>query len=83
MLFGLVYSLTVASFPKGIFVLAAAFVAVALFLVMFVRTPGKKSKRHGHWDSEIERGRSRASKDLTGVGGRSPSSEYGGNDERS
>jgi len=69
MLFGLVYSLTVATFPKGIFVLAASFVAVAMSLVMFVRTPGKKPKRKTTWEEEVERGRSRASKDLTGLGG--------------
>jgi len=69
MLFGLVYSLTVATFPKGIFVLAAAFVAAAMFLVLFVRTPGKPNKRKTRWDDEVERGRSRASKDLTGSGG--------------
>ena len=39
MLFGLVYSTTVASFPKGIFVLAACILAISLLLLARIRPP--------------------------------------------
>jgi len=83
MLFGLVYSTTVATFPKGIFVLAASFVLLAVTLLAFVRTPRSpgsktsrtsKNKTNRQWgNDEVERGRSRVSKDLSGgVNGRHP-----------
>lgn len=75
MLFGLIYSGTVAAFPKAIFVTAGGILVCSLMLVMLVRGPtmprtgsvngkgkgkGKKKATGG------ERGRSRASKDLRG-----------------
>lgn len=89
MLFGLVYSTTVASFPKSIFLLAACILAVSLVLLMRIRPPfaaemrkaranvvahGKRrgnGRAHDAWavgdpDSHVQRGRSRASKDLSG-----------------
>ncbi|PPQ64605.1 hypothetical protein CVT26_002003 [Gymnopilus dilepis] len=74
MLFGLIYSGTVAQFPKAIFVTAAGILVCALAIVMCVRNPvrvvsmtraiqgGKRRRR----DTDGERGRSRVSKDLRG-----------------
>ncbi|KAF5359873.1 hypothetical protein D9756_003450 [Leucocoprinus leucothites] len=66
MMFGLVYSSTVAAMPKAIFMVAAGMLSVSLLLMLLVRNPvqkiGKKRKRRG----EGERGRSRVSKDLRG-----------------
>ncbi|KAF8896306.1 major facilitator superfamily-domain-containing protein [Infundibulicybe gibba] len=75
MLFGLIYSGTVAQFPKAIFTTAAGILFCALILVLLVRSPttrrptkiaGKGKKKIRSWDSgsEVERGRSRVSKDL-------------------
>lgn len=74
MLFGLVFSGTVAAYPKTVFVMAGAILVCSLMLMMFVRGPvmprpggpvikgkGKKKSR------EVERGRSRVSKDLRGA----------------
>lgn len=70
MLFGLVYSGTVAAFPKTVFVTAAGLLVCSLALVMLVRGPripiarkGNKGKRPVR---DGERGRSRVSKDLRG-----------------
>ncbi|CAA7267107.1 unnamed protein product [Cyclocybe aegerita] len=73
MLFGLVYSGTVARFPKAIFVTAAAILMCALLLLLAVRNPvrpvypgrrnGKGKRRESR---DVERGRSRVSKDLRG-----------------
>jgi hypothetical protein len=73
MLFGLVYSGTVAAFPKTVFIMAGGILVCSLMLVMLVRGPvmprpggavirgkGKKKSR------DVERGRSRVSKDLRG-----------------
>ena len=74
LLFGMVYSSTVAQFPKGIFVLAAALVAIGLLLISLVRPPFKRPPKvrrieeqsHDSDDEEeIVRGRSRVSKDLS------------------
>jgi hypothetical protein len=80
MIFGLVYSETVAKFPKAVFAVAAALLVFALTMVLCVKNPvrpaypangrskGKKknsgSSRRGGRD--VERGRSRVSKDLRG-----------------
>ncbi|KAI5118105.1 hypothetical protein M0805_005212 [Coniferiporia weirii] len=76
MIFGLVYSTTVARFPKGIFVLAASIVLIATLLLALVRphlvaSVGQKKLRKdsGAWaEREVERGRSRASKALSAGG---------------
>lgn len=76
MIFGLVYSETVAKFSKAIFGVAAALLVFALTMVLCVRNPvrpavvysgrmmmnGKKNRQ----GRDIERGRSRVSKDLRG-----------------
>lgn len=78
LLFGLIYSGTVAKFPKAIFVVAAGIMVFALVMLLCVRNPvrvvkeatlesGKvlkkgTKKRTGN----VERGRSRVSKDLRG-----------------
>jgi hypothetical protein len=80
MIFGLVYSETVAKFPKAVFAVAAALLVCALTMVLCVMNPvrpayigrstnGTRKKdggtiRQGRRD--IERGRSRVSKDLRG-----------------
>ena len=70
MIFGLVYSETVAKFPKAVFAVAAALLVLSLTMVFCVRNPVQppypgrsKKKRQGR---DIERGRSRVSKDLRG-----------------
>lgn len=82
MIFGLIYSGTVATYPKAIFTIAGGILVVALMAVMLVKNPvdlfkGKKSMR---WvkdsDEEVERGRSRASKDL--FGGQTPEASGSG-----
>ncbi|KAF8905118.1 major facilitator superfamily domain-containing protein [Gymnopilus junonius] len=74
MLFGLIYSGTVAELPKAIFATAAGILVCALAMVMCVRNPvrvapavrtaGANGKRRRRDDGE--RGRSRLSKDLRG-----------------
>lgn len=75
MIFGLVYSETVAKFPKAVFAVAAALLVFSLTVVLCVKNPvgppaypgrtnGKKNRRQA-WD-DVERGRSRVSKDLRG-----------------
>ncbi|KAK7033161.1 major facilitator superfamily-domain-containing protein [Favolaschia claudopus] len=72
LLFGLVYSGTVATFPKTVFVTAIGILIGALTAIMLVRSPlsgirGKSSvRRRRRIDSiaEQQRGRSRVSKDL-------------------
>jgi hypothetical protein len=74
MLFGLIYSATVAEFPKAIFTTAAGILVVSLALVFMIRpNVGAKGKRkRARAEVEIERGRSRVSKDLrVGVSERS------------
>ncbi|KAJ7265904.1 major facilitator superfamily domain-containing protein [Mycena haematopus] len=71
LLFGLIYSGTVAMFPKAVFVTAIGILFVALMATMFVRSPlidvkGKLPARRQRTAEEEERGRSRASKDLRG-----------------
>ena len=76
MLFGLVYSNTVAQFPKAIFFVAAAILIYALVMVLLVRNPVRPSWKGKRviWtqsrgrDVLVERGRSRVSKDLRGGG---------------
>ncbi|KAI5998873.1 major facilitator superfamily domain-containing protein [Pisolithus albus] len=81
-LFGLVYSTTVASFPRAIFVVAAGLILLSIILTFFIRTPGRVAKRRKttavpaaihitskkgrRWCEEENRGRSRVSKDLRG-----------------
>jgi hypothetical protein len=71
MLFGMVYSSTVAGMPKAIFMVAAGGLSMALALLMLVRNPvsketrGLKGRGRGR-TNEVGRGRSRASKDLRG-----------------
>jgi len=64
MLFGLVYSTTVGTYPKAIFATAAGICVGSLVLVLMIRPEGSNKKRRG--GVEIERGRSRISKDLRG-----------------
>jgi hypothetical protein len=69
MIFGLVYSETVAVFPKTIFALAASLSACALTTVFCVRNPvrpGRSKGKKNRQERDIERGRPRASKDLRG-----------------
>ena len=84
MIFGLVYSETVAKFPKAIFAVAAALLVFSLTVVLCVTNPvrpasnnsgrttttttnGKKKKKYDRRQGrDIERGRSRVSKDLRG-----------------
>lgn len=71
MLFGLIYSGTVAQFPKAIFTVAVGILFVALACLFIVQNPiernkvGKGKKRRIPVGEE-ERGRSRVSKDLFG-----------------
>ena len=73
MLFGLIYGLTVAQYPKTIFIVAGgilffAFVAVNLIRSNSTYRPKQQQKRTApSRDQEIERGRSRVSKDISGV----------------
>ncbi|KAH0585168.1 hypothetical protein H2248_008424 [Termitomyces sp. 'cryptogamus'] len=72
MLFGMVYSGTVATFPKAVFVTAGGLLVCALVLAFLVRGPVvQEKKRNSTRISEErergrERGRSRVSKDLRG-----------------
>ncbi|KAJ6619792.1 major facilitator superfamily domain-containing protein [Mycena sp. CBHHK59/15] len=76
LLFGLVYSGTVATFPKAVFVTAIAILFASLAAIMLVRSPlsevkGKNAARRRRQLRELEeeqRGRSRVSKDLRGYG---------------
>ncbi|KAI0956492.1 hypothetical protein AcV7_006879 [Taiwanofungus camphoratus] len=69
MLFGMVYSSTVAKFPKAIFVVAGAFAFAAIVLLAMIRPDaGMKARRRvgrRAEDVEVERGRSRISKDIS------------------
>lgn len=68
-MFGVIYSATVATFPKTIFVTAAGIILVALVLLCLLRPDEAlraKMQRRVRRD-EAERGRSRISKDL-GIG---------------
>ena len=72
MIFGLAYSETVGKFPKAVFAVAGALLVCALTMVLCVMNPvrpaypvrsnGKKNRQ----GRDIERGRSRVSKDLRG-----------------
>ena len=66
MLFGLIYSTTVATLPKAIFAATAGVCIVSLALVFVIRpdTDTKGKRKRGQAEVEIERGRSRVSKDL-------------------
>ena len=72
-IFGVVYSVTVASYPKAVFALAAAMISVAIALVMFIRPSSmlKPQKKHQlirspyDPDEDVERGRPRGSKNLS------------------
>jgi len=75
MLFGLVYSGTVAAFPKAVFIAAAGLLICSLMLVMLVRGPvvpnaggtiSRKAIKKSKKVRDGERGRSRVSKDLRG-----------------
>ena len=74
LVFGTIYSATVATFPKAIFVLAGALVTVALAALMLISggakpapTPSKKAKgkaKARRVEQERERGRSRVVKHV-------------------
>ena len=71
MLFALIYSGTVAKFPKAIFVSSSGILVVALCLLFLVRIPGSEGassssikKRKARKEISVERGRSLISKDL-------------------
>ena len=79
MIFGLVYSETVGKFPKAVFAVAGALLVFALTVVLCVKNPvrpvyypgsgqsiGGKKKNNRRQGRDIERGRSRVSKDLRG-----------------
>lgn len=74
MLFGLIYSGTVATFPKTIFATAAGILVASLACLLLIRAPvsvppkGKNAalRRRRQQEEEVERGRSRVSKDLRG-----------------
>ncbi|KAJ7126951.1 major facilitator superfamily domain-containing protein [Mycena epipterygia] len=76
LLFGLVYSETVKTFPKTVFVTAIAILFASLTSIMLVRSPisevkAKSGVRRRHRINSLEeeqRGRSRISKDLRGYG---------------
>jgi len=70
-LFGVIYSNTVASYPKAIFATAAGLVLLSIALTLFVRPDVSLSVHKMSRDSrrrlaEENRGRSRSSKDLRG-----------------
>jgi len=71
-IFGLVYSGTVAKFPKAIFTLAAGFLMCVLMIILCVRNPvrpahpGQSKRRKNREGRDVERGRSRVNKDLRG-----------------
>lgn len=66
-MFGMVYSLTVGTYPKAIFVMAFATGFIALLFVFLINPRVPKQK--GRASLDIERGRSRVSKDLrSGLG---------------
>ncbi|KAJ7066985.1 major facilitator superfamily-domain-containing protein [Mycena amicta] len=79
LMFGLIYSGTVATFPKTVFVTAVGIMVAALTALMLVRSPLSESRtrtlhrisarrqRQISWEEE-HRGRSRVSKDLRGYG---------------
>ncbi|KDQ59197.1 hypothetical protein JAAARDRAFT_655672 [Jaapia argillacea MUCL 33604] len=69
MMFGLIYSETVAQFPKAIFTCAGAFCLVSVSFVLLVRPggeakPNTRKMKKARLEIDIERGRSRVSKDL-------------------
>lgn len=70
MLFGLVYSNTVATFPKAIFVLAACLVVIAIVMLCLIRPPRVdlpiqiRVETHVRTSVERLRGRSRGQKDI-------------------
>lgn len=70
MLFGLIYSNTVAQYPKAIFVAAGSTVLVGMMTVFLIRNPMDWTKKKGKSrkqrmrEEEENRGRSRASKNL-------------------
>lgn len=66
MIFGLIYSETVAIFPKTVFAVAAALLVCALTMLLCVRNPVRPGRSKGKKRRDIERGRSRVSKDLRG-----------------
>jgi len=72
MIFGLIYSGTVAKFPAAIFTVATALLVCSLMVILCVRNPVRpaypgrsKGKKNRHV-RDVERGRSRVSKDLRG-----------------
>ena len=74
MIFGLVYSETVGTFPKAIFVAAGSFAFAAFIFLSLIRPDaGIKVRRRVPRrldDCEVERGRSRVSKDIRKSGAR-------------
>jgi len=65
-LFGFIYSATVANCPKAIFAIAAGIGLVSLAFVLMIQpyTGRNGKRRRARAEVEIERGRSRVSKDL-------------------
>jgi hypothetical protein len=70
MLFGLLYSGTVATYPKAIFAVASGILVGVLMFLNLVRpaeVAAKGKRRMKKWErEEAARGRSRVSKDLRG-----------------
>ncbi|KZS92595.1 hypothetical protein SISNIDRAFT_122114 [Sistotremastrum niveocremeum HHB9708] len=63
LLFGLIFSETVAMFPRAIFAMAAVLLVISVSLMNFVR-PSRRLEAMIREREELERGRSRVSKDL-------------------
>ncbi|OCH94865.1 MFS general substrate transporter [Obba rivulosa] len=67
LMFGLIFSETVAKFPKAIFATAASFLVVSTAFVCMLRPDAalRARRREARLDAEVERGRSRVSKNIS------------------
>lgn len=69
MLFAAIYGGTVADYPKAIFTSAGAILLVSLLMIFMVRPAAdlkaKRKAKRAQLDADIERGRSRVSKDIS------------------
>lgn len=64
LVFGTIYSQTVAFYPKTIFVVGATLAGISSTSMLMVRVPGSTKKIAQSNRRDVERGRSRVSKDL-------------------
>ncbi|KIY64181.1 hypothetical protein CYLTODRAFT_358854 [Cylindrobasidium torrendii FP15055 ss-10] len=70
MMFGLIYSSTVATYPKAVFAVAACVLVFGLVCLLLAQSPlqtFKKAKRRLADEEEAARGRSRVSKDVWNI----------------